>query len=445
MTDLRRDSRPLAVPTGRLNRFARLGALTAGIAGNAVYHALAGAGRGTRPDMRRLLVSPGNVRRVAEQLARMRGAAMKVGQLISMDAGDVLPAELADVMARLRDQAHVMPPKQLKQVLSRNWGRDWLRSFQNFDVHPIAAASIGQVHRATLKDGRDVAIKVQYPGIGRSIDSDVGNVGALVRLSGLLPKNFDLAPFLAEARKQLHEETDYLREGRELQHFRNLLAGSDTFEVPEYHADWSTREILAMSFVSGSPIESVSTAAQEERNRVAEALIDLTLRELFEFKVVQSDPNFANFRYNADTGKIVLLDFGAVRHLDPSLTDGYRRLLRAGLDRDDAALREEMIRMQFIEGDSIFDHQILSMVRSVFAAVSARTRFDFSDRALSDDLNRQGMALAEAGYTPPPVPMDVLYLQRKFGGMFLLASRLGAVLPMRAQLERFAGESADDG
>ncbi|UUV06184.1 AarF/UbiB family protein [Ruegeria sp. YS9] len=259
--------------------------------------ALREIGRGARPDMRGLLMTPGNVTRVADQLARMRGAAMKVGQLISMDAGEVLPPELADIMARLRDQAHFMPPKQLRDVLNRAWGADWRKSFQSFDVRPIAAASIGQVHRATLKDGRDVAIKVQYPGIARSIDSDVANVAALVRMSGLLPQSFDLDPYIQEARSQLHEETDYEREGHHLRHFADLLQSDEAFEIPEFFPDWSTPEVLTMSFLEGRPIEAVSDATSEERNRVSEALVNLTLCEIFEFGMMQSDPNFANYRY----------------------------------------------------------------------------------------------------------------------------------------------------
>ncbi|MCM2562980.1 AarF/ABC1/UbiB kinase family protein [Lutimaribacter sp. EGI FJ00015] len=430
-------SRPLAVPAGRINRFARLGSMTAGIAGNMAVSALGPLGRGTRPEMRRLLMTPANMRRLADELSRMRGAAMKMGQLISMDAGEVLPPELAGIMARLRDQAHVMPPAQLKQVLTRNWGGDWQRHFRQFDVRPIAAASIGQVHRARLRDGRDVAIKVQYPGIANSIDSDVANVGALVRMSGLLPGGFDLAPYMEEARSQLHEETDYTREGAHLERFARLLADSAAFALPMFHADWSTRKILTMSFLEGRPIETAAEAPQAERNGIMGSLIDLTLREVFEFGLTQSDPNFANYRYNAETGRIVLLDFGATRALDPSLTGGYRRLMRAGLEGNAPALQVAAQELRFIKGDGTFDAHILAMIGTVFDAIRGAEAFEFADRTLSARMNEQGMALAQAGYVPPPLPMDVLYLQRKFGGMFLLGSRLGATLPVEAYLRRY--------
>ncbi len=235
----------------------------------------------------------------------------------------------------------------------------------------------------------------------------------------------------------MHEETDYVREGAHLTHFARLLAGDDDFQVPALQSDWSTGDILTMSYVQGSPIEAAIQKPQVERNRIASVLIDLTLRELFEFGVTQSDPNFANYRYDPDTGKIILLDFGATRYLDPALTQSYRDLMRAGLAADTAGLRTAAIRMQFIDGDGPFDARILAMIEAVFAALRSDGPFDFSDRSLSKQLTREGAALAQAGYVPPPLPMDSLYLQRKFGGMFLLADRLGASVPVRDQLARF--------
>jgi predicted unusual protein kinase regulating ubiquinone biosynthesis (AarF/ABC1/UbiB family) len=187
MTDTPSHGRPIAVPSGRLSRLGRLGSLTAGVAGNMALNGMAQLGRGQRPNLRDLMLTPRNVTRIADELAKMRGAAMKVGQLMSMDTGEMLPPELAQIMARLRSDAHFMPPAQLKSVLNAEWPAGWLGRFEKFDVRPIAAASIGQVHRGRLRDGREMAIKVQYPGVARSIDSDVSNVGALIRMSGLVP------------------------------------------------------------------------------------------------------------------------------------------------------------------------------------------------------------------------------------------------------------------
>ena len=330
------DSRPLTVPAGRLARMTRLGVMASGVAGDMALNGMRQLGRGQRPALRDLLLVPGNLRRIADELAHMRGAAMKMGQLMSMDGGDVLPPELAEILARLRADAHFMPPAQLKRVLNDNWGDGWLRKVAHFNVRPIAAASIGQVHRVRLRDGRDLAVKVQYPGVARSIDSDVSNVGLLLRLSGLLPQGVDIAPYLAEARRQLHEETDYAREARYLTDYSAHLGEDRAFIVPEFHADWSTRAILAMRFVDGQPIESLANAPQAERDRVCEHLFDLMLRELFDFGLMQTDPNFANYRHDAATGRIVLLDFGAARRLAPETAPQYRLLMRAGLAGDRA-------------------------------------------------------------------------------------------------------------
>lgn len=436
------DARPLPVPSHRLTRFGRLSGMTAGIAGNMALNGIAQLGQGQRPKMRDLLLTPRNVSRVAEQLAQMRGAAMKMGQLMSMDSGDVLPPELAEIMARLRNDTHFMPPQQLKQVLNQHWPTDWLKAFKHFDVRPIAAASIGQVHRAQLRDGRDLAIKVQYPGVAKSIDSDVANVGALMRMSGLLPKGFDLAPYLEEARKQLHEETDYEREGKQLDRFARIMASKPGFRVPHRHPEWSTDSILAMSFVEGMPIEDTAGLPQETRNHIAAMLVDLTLDELFEFGVMQTDPNFANYLYNPEDAHIVLLDFGAAREITPGIAEAYRQMMRAGLASDRAALTDAACALAFLKDDTK-DHyvdQILDMITLVFDTLRSQRPYDFRDTRLSVQMQAKGMALAESGFIPPPLPIDILLVQRKLGGVFLLAKRIGAQLDIPERLEKHLSE-----
>ncbi len=162
---------------------------------------------------------------------------MKVGQLLSMDAGDLLPPELSEILARLRADARPMPMSQLVSVLNASWGTEWEQRFQGFSFAPLAAASIGQVHLAQTKDGRQLAIKVQYPGVRKSIAGDVDNVAILLRMSGLLPKTLDIAPLIEEAKRQLQNEADYLLEATYLTRYRALLGASTEFALPEVNND----------------------------------------------------------------------------------------------------------------------------------------------------------------------------------------------------------------
>ncbi|MEO0360979.1 MAG: AarF/ABC1/UbiB kinase family protein, partial [Pseudomonadota bacterium] len=335
--------------------------------------------------------------------------------------------------------AEAMPGPQLKAALDRNWGPDWRKRFERFDVRPIAAASIGQVHRAVLKDGRELAIKVQYPGVARSIDSDVANLGALLRMAGLVPKGLDLAPYLEEARRQLHEEADYEREGARLVEYRRLIEGEPGFVAPELVEDLTRKEILAMTYIPGAPIERSEDADQATRDRIASRLIDLSLSELFEFRLMQTDSNFANFRYDAERDRIVLLDFGATRALDPQFVEDCRALLCAGLAEDRAGTRAACERLDILHEATAPAHRerIFAMVETAFEALRRDEVFDFAASDLSRRLQAEGEALALEEPTPPPVPMDALYVQRKLGGMFLLATRLRARAPVRAMLARW--------
>jgi len=436
MTDQSSTPRPLAVPSGRLARVGRLGTMTAGIASGAALHGVRRYATGERPEWRDLLLTPANMRRVADELARMRGAAMKVGQLISMDAGDLLPPELAEIMARLRASADFMPPRQLRTVLTGEWGGDWQGRFRRFDVRPIAAASIGQVHRATLKGGEELAIKVQYPGIRRSIDSDVDNVAALARLSGFVPKGLPLAPLLAEAKAQLHEEADYAREGAALARFGALLADAPDFAVPRLVPELTTQGILAMGYLPGQPVEAMKDSPQPERDRVVRLLMELLFREMFEFGTMQTDPNFANYRYDPDTRRVVLLDFGATRAVSPAMAERYRALFRAGLEGTEADLEAAALGLGLFAENTQPRHRamVTGMIALAFSQMRPGTLYDFADPAQAEEMRARGMDMAaERDFVHVP-PMDVLLIQRKFGGLFLLARTLRARVDIGALL-----------
>lgn len=362
---------------------------------------------------------------------------MKMGQLMSMDTGDVLPPELADIMSRLRADADFMPPKQLRDVLDGEWGPGWMRRFAHFDVRPIAAASIGQVHRARLPDGTELAIKVQYPGVARSIDSDVANIGRLIRLSGLLPEGFAIGPYLEEARHQLREETDYAAEAAHLRHFGALLGNDPAFILPQVHAPLSTPSVLAMTYVPSRDIDDLADHPQEVRDKVMQSLCALMLRELFAFGTMQTDPNFANYRFDPATARVVLLDFGATRAVPTGVADHLAALMTAGLagQRSQLAHISEEMELLPTSVEGRFRSRIVDMMMEVFAQITAQPVMDLGTSDLSRRLQQQGEALARDGFVPPPVPMDLLYVQRKVAGMFLLARRLRARLPVAQMIE----------
>ena len=422
-----------AVPSGRLSRFGQFGRLAGGVAGGMIAEGARRIADGERPTMRDMLMTPGNFARLADRLSHLRGAAMKLGQMISMDAGDMLPPELSQLMAGLRDKANHMPPRQLQQVLAREWGADWRTRFARFDPTPMAAASIGQVHHAVTRDGRDLAIKVQYPGVAQSIDADVDNVATLLRVSGLLPKELAIAPLLAAAKAQLAEEADYRREGAQMERYATLLAGEPDYVVPRLEAEFTTGSVLAMEFVAGVPVEALVDAPQDERDRVMTALLRLVLRELFEFGVMQTDPNFANYRYQSDSRRLVLLDFGAVRPIAAETSAAYRAVVAAALASDRAAVLAAAVAAGFLGAGAVERHgeRIDGMIDVMLAKFDERGPFDFGNRAFVDQLRGPGTIVAsdrEAWHVPPA---DMLFVQRKISGTALLAARLGAQVDVR--------------
>ena len=433
-----------AIPSSRAARLGAFGRLAGGVASGMLGEGARRLARGERPRMRDLVLTPGNVGRLADRLSHLRGAAMKLGQMISMDAGDLLPPELAAILGQLRSQAHRMPPEQLRRVLDSEWGPDWRRRFSRFNATPIAAASIGQVHRATLPDGRELAIKVQYPGVRESIDSDVDNVATLLRVSGVLPRELDLAPLLTEAKRQLHEEADYEREAAQMIRFADWLDGHADYVVPRPLPELTTARVLAMDFIDGIPIEALADAPQEQRDAAMRDLMALVLREMFEFGAMQTDPNFANYRFQPDAGRLVLLDFGAARDVDPATAQGYRSLLSAGLSGDRDAVREAARAAGFLGEAAVARHRPLvdRMIDIVVTEMSRPGPFDFGDRGFVEVLREQGMEMAADRSTWHIPPVETLFVQRKVSGTALLAARLEARVDVRELVRPYLEEGA---
>jgi aarF domain-containing kinase len=418
------------VPAGRLERLWHFGRLTGGLAGGALIEALRGALRGTPPDFLDALLTRANGVKLAERLARLRGAAMKVGQLLSLEAKGLLPPEFAKVLEVLRADARPMPFSQLVRLLEEEYGSGWDRRFKRFSFAPMAAASIGQVHAAETEDGRRIALKIQYPGVRQSIDSDVENVALLFRLLSFLPRAVDLRPILAEAKRQLHREADYRQEAAWLGRYRDLVAEQAHFAVPRVHEDFSTERILAMDHLEGIRIDKLAGPGFDPplRDRVGAQLLELLFRELFEFGVVQTDPNFGNYLYEMGSGRVVLLDFGSVRAFEPHFVAGYLDLCRAVLAEDRDAIRSAAMSIGYLGSDDPPHHQqaAVDVIRLGSTPVRSQGAYDFG---ASDLVGRVRAAVSDLvfghGFVRVPPP-ETVFLHRKVVGTFLLCARLGA-------------------
>jgi len=427
------------VPTGRLKRLARLGAWGVGTAGSAAVQGASAVMTGRKTSLSDLMMTPRSLQRLGEELARLRGAALKAGQMLSMDAGDVLPPELAELTDHLRDGVEPMAPHQLRRALDRAWGPGWLQAFKRFSSRPAASASIGQVHKAILKDDRVVAVKVQHPGVKESIDSDIDNVSMLLRMSGLVPKGIDLAALLEEARLQLHDETDYEREADNARRYAEAIGEDERFIMPGVHADRSGPTILVLDWIDGGGIERAADQPVAERERVFHAFLDLTLAELFTLGVMQTDPNFANFLYAGPDQPMGLIDFGAVRDIPAEVSQGYRTVLGAALDgtRRDLEAALEGLGVLAADMDAELRSTMMDLTEQSFAPLRTGGLFDFTDRSMTASMREDALQMRTRDLTHTP-PAALMFIQRKLSGVYLLGARLGLktdlTTPLRAVL-----------
>ena len=237
-----------------------------------------------------------------------------------------------------------------------------------------------------------------------------------------------VVPLLRDAKRQLREEADYQAEGAHLQRFASLLADAPEFVVPQLHADLTTSHVLAMSFIGGVPIESMTDAPQAERDRIVRLLVNLVFRELFEFGLMQTDPNFANYRYDPLTSQLILLDFGATRAFAPAFAAAYRQLMIAALAGDRPAMKHAAMAIGYFDGQALPKHQtaVLDMMQMALEPLGHAGDFDFGQTDMVQRLRQAGMALGlDRDFWHIP-PIDTLFLHRKLGGLYLLAARLEA-------------------
>lgn len=386
-----------------------------------------------------LMLSPNNMERLVAKLSRMRGAALKLGQMVSFQDLKMLPAPIHDVLQRVQDSADYMPASQRDAVLSQNLGSDWRSLFDSFDDVPIAAASIGQVHRAVLRSSKkSVAVKVQFPGVATSIDSDLNNLSILLTASRLLPKGLFLDRTIANARVELGWECDYIREAAAQRRFYELLEDdTEIFAVPKVVDEASGPQVLTADLMTGTAITKIPSLNQSQRDWLGTHILRLCLREITEFRFMQTDPNWTNFLFNPRDDKIELLDFGASREYPESFIDPYVKVLIAASRGNRNRVRDLSLQLGYLTG-----HESKSMAEAHINSVITLAEpfstkgpeiYDFRDQTITNRVRSLIPVMLKERLAPPPE--ETYSLHRKLSGAFLLCAKLGSRVKCRDMFE----------
>lgn len=386
---------------------------------------------------------------LADELGRLKGSVMKVGQMLSVYGQYFMPPEALEVLRDLQDDS---PPVAWEELAPRVAGRlgEKRAAELEIDPEPLAAASLGQVHRARRRaDGRELCVKVQYPGLAEAIDSDVRTLTHIVRLARLAPRGVDLHSVMDEVRDMIYREVDYAHELAMTRAYRERLAGDDRYVIPEVFPEYSTDTVLTTSYEPAEHVQSpaVQNLSQARRNRLAENVLHLFCEEFFVWGRVQTDPHFGNYRVRLDEAggdQIVCLDFGAVRGFEPDFLEAYRDIVAGAYYRD----RERLI--HGAKGIGLMRPETPGRVLDAFADVAFLMIEPFAEDPPAELLTADGAyrwgesdlpqrasgAISRAAlsrwFRIPP--REIVFLHRRLGGVFVLMSVLGAELQARPLL-----------
>lgn len=424
----------MPIPRSRISRTAKFGSMVAGQgamwAGTRVANQFRGDQAADEKMQRRALFA---AEQIVEQLGQMKGAAMKIGQVLSTVDFDLVPEEarpaFKEKLAKLRDQAERVPFAKLKKMIDEDFDGKTDEYFASIEEEAIAAASIGQVHRAVTTDGKIVAIKVQYPGIAEAVSTDLRNASLLTPLIRQLAPGLDVRALMGELTERIEEEVDYELESQRHRVIERALRGHPDIRIPSVDTRRSTRRVLTTEFVEARTFDDVRrTGDVAERNRFGELIFRFFYGVLANEYIALGDPHPGNLLYDADD-KLVALDFGLLRNMTPEYLEGEQRLGRAIKERDAEGVHREMSALGYLPKPEEFEpDRLLAQMRAATDWYMTSDSTTIDPEFVRSTMEQSGSPRSEffSMMRRQTVPPEALLLRRMEALMFSVLGELGA-------------------
>ena len=377
-----------------------------------------------------------NARKVFDEFTKLRGTALKIAQSISMDEG-MMPEEFTEVMSNAQYSVPPINKALARSIIKKELGNYPENIFDRFGSDAIAAASIGQVHSAYLKDGQKVAIKIQYPNVRSTIHSDISMAKSLMKR--IVKKGANLEDYFDEIESTLFEETDYIREGNYIEYFHNRFADEDIV-TPRWIKEYSTSKVLTMTFVEGLHLREflAQNPSQEKRNHFGQLLWDFFHNQVEQRDFIHADTHPGNFFFRED-GKLGVIDFGCVKKFSQDFTRNYMQLLPTHLNQDMEEMRQMYIKLDIIrenpdnpEKEEEF-FKFCKNYGDVFARPYMNDSFDFGDKKFKEDLNAYAKEMPIMN--EPRGDKNFIYSTKVHLGLYSILMKLGAEIDTRKSKE----------
>jgi len=379
-------------------------------------------------------------------LGQLKGAAMKAGQLLSLEFSDVLPPEVVAILRQLHDSGTFMPFDQVRYILGRELGADRLSMLEDISPEPIAAASIGQVHKARL-NGQEVAIKVQFPGVANSIDSDLNVVRKLVSLAiQMRGTPVDMEPIFSAIATSLKREADYRLEAANADAYRQAILRPG-YVIPQVFHDFTTSKVLCLSYEGGERISDwiSSKPDKDEAHHFASLVLDLLIDELMTHGIMQTDPNFGNFLYRQGKGELVLLDFGATNLFPVEFRRTLRRIIQGIMSENFSDVVSITLEQGYLSDQE--SAETMDYFRELIQLVTRMMQPKYQPFKFRNDewlkLVREQAAKFALSVRHSAPPHQLIFLNRKLSGMYHLLKDLDVEVEMMRFMKRGLAANLD--